>query len=132
MSELTIGQLAGRFGLPTHVLRHWESVGLLAPVRRVGGRRRYGSDALGRVAIIIQGKQLGFGLEQIRAMLHTGDPERRRAVLADHRATLLHRIEQARAAAEMIEHALTCTAEDFIECPHFLAAVQSLIPPATP
>ena len=130
MAELTIGELAGRFGLATHVLRHWESVGLLAPARRVGGRRRYGPDALGRVAIIIQGKRLGFGLEQMRAMLHAGDPARRRALLADHHAALLRRIEEARAASEMIEHALSCPAEDFVECPHLLAAVRSLIPPA--
>lgn len=30
-----IGELAARFGLSTHVLRHWEAVGLLAPL---GGR----------------------------------------------------------------------------------------------
>ena len=35
-AALTIGEVAGRFGLPAHVLRHWESVGLLAPVRAEG------------------------------------------------------------------------------------------------
>jgi hypothetical protein len=29
--EYTIGELAARFGLATHVLRHWEDVGLLSP-----------------------------------------------------------------------------------------------------
>lgn len=31
---LTIGELAQRFGLATHVLRYWESMGLLKPARR--------------------------------------------------------------------------------------------------
>jgi hypothetical protein len=39
-AELTIGELAARFGLATHVLRHWETKGLLSPARRVAGRRR--------------------------------------------------------------------------------------------
>jgi hypothetical protein len=30
--EMTIGELAARFGLATHVLRHWEAMGLLTPV----------------------------------------------------------------------------------------------------
>ena len=39
--EMTIGELAARFGLATHVLRHWEAMGLLTPAARVNGRRRY-------------------------------------------------------------------------------------------
>ena len=31
--EYTIGELAARFGLATHVLRHWEDMGLLSPAR---------------------------------------------------------------------------------------------------
>ena len=29
----SISDLAGRFGLPTHVLRHWESIGLLEDIK---------------------------------------------------------------------------------------------------
>ena len=35
----SIGELAGRFGLETHVLRHWESEGLLDPERERSGYR---------------------------------------------------------------------------------------------
>lgn len=31
-----IGEIAGHFGLPTHVLRHWETIGLLSPARASG------------------------------------------------------------------------------------------------
>jgi len=127
---MTIGELAGRFGLATHVLRHWEAVGLLVPSRRVSGRRRYGRDALARVALIQQGKELGFGLDQVRAMLDTTDPVARRAVLARHDAELERRIEAARAAREMINHALNCPSDDFVECPNFRAMVEARIPQA--
>ncbi|WP_340688600.1 MerR family DNA-binding transcriptional regulator [Amycolatopsis coloradensis] len=37
-STLSVGEVAERFGLATHVLRHWESVGLLKPARAAGSR----------------------------------------------------------------------------------------------
>ncbi|GAA5111865.1 MerR family transcriptional regulator [Pseudonocardia adelaidensis] len=125
---MTIGELAGRFGLATHVLRHWEAVGLLTPVRRVSGRRRYGRDALARVALIQQFKELGFELEQIRAMLTTTDPAARKEALARHDAELERRIASATAARELIGHGLRCPAPDFVECPNFVARLEARIP----
>lgn len=129
-AELTIGELADRFGLATHVLRHWEAVGLLAPARRVSGRRRYDRAALARVALIQLCKELGFGLEQLRAMLDTADPVARREALARHDAELARRIESARSARELISHGLNCPSDDFAECPNFLAKLEARIPPA--
>jgi DNA-binding transcriptional MerR regulator len=129
-AELTIGELADRFGLATHVLRHWEAVGLLTPARRVSGRRRYDRDALARVAFIQVCKELGFGLEQVRAMLDTTDPAARKEVLARHDAELERRIKSAIAARELIGHGLRCPAPDFFECPNFLAELEARIPPA--
>ncbi|GAA0901130.1 MerR family transcriptional regulator [Virgisporangium aurantiacum] len=50
---VTIGELAHRFGLATHVLRHWETMGLLTPDRDGAGQRRYGRADLTRVALIL-------------------------------------------------------------------------------
>lgn len=38
---VSIGELAAHFGLATHVLRHWEAMGLLAPRRTPTGQRTY-------------------------------------------------------------------------------------------
>src|SRR4051794_12544791 len=70
-SATSIGALAARFGLATHVLRHWESTGLLHPVRDAGGRRRYGADDLTRVATILIFKEAGLGLDTIRSLSAT-------------------------------------------------------------
>ncbi|MEU7915795.1 MerR family transcriptional regulator [Microbispora bryophytorum] len=51
-ATIGIGEAAARFGLATHVLRHWESVGLLTPARVAGDRRRYGPGDLFRVAVL--------------------------------------------------------------------------------
>jgi DNA-binding transcriptional MerR regulator len=65
----TIGELAERFDLPTHVLRHWEDMGLLAPARDSAGRRRYVEADLYRVAVILSSKAAGMSLEQVRNLV---------------------------------------------------------------
>ncbi|WP_437063434.1 MerR family transcriptional regulator [Streptomyces sp. enrichment culture] len=79
-----IGALAGRFGPAAHVLRHWESVGLLTPARDAAGRRRYGAADVVRVGVILRGKQAGQSLEAIRT-LTSGDHRARRDVLRGRR-----------------------------------------------
>ena len=117
--EMTIGELAARFGLATHVLRHWEAVGLLGPVARANGRRRYGREHVYRVALVLRGKEAGLGLGQLREFLCAPDPSTRRALFERHRAALERRIAQAQAAKATIEQALGCSYEDFTRCPRF-------------
>lgn len=114
----SIGEVASRFGLPTHVLRHWESEGLLAPTRQ-GDRRRYTDDDLYRVASILVAKEAGFALPDIRAMLTAGSAPARHEVMARHRAALKARIAQARTALAMLEGGLTCEHDDLMACHHF-------------
>lgn len=126
---MTIGELAGRFGLPTNVLRHWESVGLLAPARDAGGHRRYGPADLRRVAVIQMGKEAGLGLGALSRLLSTPDPMDHADVLVAHLETLERRIAHAQAAKDLIEHALGCPLS-FDECPHAREQIDARIPPA--
>lgn len=48
--------LANHSGLATHVLRHRETVGFLAPVRDSAGRRRQGLSDVTRVAVVLRGE----------------------------------------------------------------------------
>jgi MerR family transcriptional regulator, copper efflux regulator len=125
--ELTIGELAQRFGLATHVLRHWEGMGLLAPARDAAGQRRYGEADLSRVALILMSKEAGLGLRELREFLSTGD---QKDVLRRHLAVLEHRIHEAEAAKQLVEHALSCPAASFAECPHAREELAARIPPA--
>ncbi|MCR6482984.1 MerR family transcriptional regulator [Amycolatopsis sp. OK19-0408] len=124
-SELTIGQLGRRFGLATHVLRHWESVGLLAPARDAGGQRRYGEDDLFRIALILMSKEVGVGLRDVAEFLASGGDK---TVLRRHLGVLERRIEEAQAAKELIEHALECPLK-LEDCPHAPAEITARIPP---
>ncbi|WP_225929404.1 helix-turn-helix domain-containing protein [Rhodococcus opacus] len=88
----SIGEVAERFGIATHVLRHWETVGLLHPAREGGSRRRYEKSDVYAVAMILRAKEAGFGLDDIREMFDTDDPVRRTAILGRHRDALARRI----------------------------------------
>ncbi|MEV4471316.1 MerR family transcriptional regulator [Nonomuraea sp. NPDC049504] len=126
-TTMTIGDVAERFGLATHVLRHWETMGLLTPARVNGQRRRYGRDDLYRVAVILRAKEAGFSLDEIREMMTTSNPATRRAVLVRRRKELAERIAAAQASLDLIDCALECDHEDIGNCPHFQAMVAQRI-----
>lgn len=115
---MSIGALAARFGLATHVLRHWESMGLLHPGRDAGGRRRYGADALPRVAMILLYKEAGLGLETIRSLSATADLATRHEILRRQAEQLRSVIAAARASLRFLEDGLSCGYEDLTQCPN--------------
>ena len=125
---MTIGEVAQRFGLAGHVLRHWESVGLLEPARVAGARRRYGPDDLYRVAGILLAKQVGFRLDEIREMFAAQDAGVRHDALRRHHAALAKRIAEAQASLALIEQALGCSHEDIARCPRFRAGLAERVP----
>ncbi|WP_280406769.1 MerR family transcriptional regulator [Nocardia carnea] len=115
----SIGEIAGYFGLAPHVLRHWESVGLLTPAARIGGRRRYTPAHLARVAMILRSKEIGLSLAQIRDLLDACDGRGRRRILQSQLDSLDEQIERIQTSKQLIAHVLTCRYEDFTECPRF-------------
>lgn len=115
--ELTIGELARSFGLATHVLRHWEAVGVLEPARRTGGQRRYSGDQRCQVALILRAQRAGMSLARIREALDAPDQRTLRALLGAHLDELARRMEQLREAMEMLEHGMNCQHPNLLECP---------------
>lgn len=122
----SIGAVAEKLGLETHVLRHWESMGLVEPARDSAGRRCYGRDDLVRIATVVRSKEAGLSLEQIRVLL-TSDSHGRHLVLEGHLAELDRRIAEIRLARAMAEHAFNCRAHDIAECPRFRAHVADIV-----
>ncbi|MFF5212697.1 MerR family transcriptional regulator [Streptosporangium sp. NPDC000396] len=122
--HMQIGEVAERFDLAPHVLRHWEAMGLLTPATRVSGRRRYTRDHLVRVLTIIRAKAAGMSLEQIREMLSVPGQAERQALLRRHHAELEHRLQEITASKALIEHLMQCTADDFTQCPNYRRIVE--------
>ncbi|MFI7439398.1 MerR family transcriptional regulator [Nonomuraea indica] len=127
-SPMTIGQVADHFGLPAHVLRHWESMGLLSPVRVAGGRRRYTRDDLFRVASIVIAKQAGLSLPDIRTFLAAGDPAARKDVLRHNHRALQAKMAALRSALDLLEAGMNCSHEDITTCPNYRARLAEAAP----
>ncbi|WP_433042196.1 MerR family transcriptional regulator [Dactylosporangium sp. CS-033363] len=125
--EYAIGELAARFGLATHVLRHWEDEGLLTPSRRVAARRVYGQEHVARVAEILIGKDAGFSLEQLRELFAAADRDERRAVMRAQLAQVRARIAQLALSEKMLEHGLRCRHRDYQACPRFQEMIEARI-----
>lgn len=122
----SVGEVAERFELPTNVLRHWESVGLLRPPRDLAGRRRYGEDEIVRIAVIQRSKAAGMSLDQIAVLLDDGSAGRHQ-VLQQHLDDIDRRMEEMRLSRAMTEHAMGCRAHDIATCPRFRAGVDDVL-----
>jgi MerR family copper efflux transcriptional regulator len=122
----SVGEVAARFDLPTNVLRHWETVGLLEPERDRAGRRRYGRADVVRVATIVRSKAAGMSLDQI-AVLLDAEARGRHEVLLAHIADLDRRMEEMRISRAMTQHAYDCKAHDIASCPGFRKQVADLL-----
>ena len=122
----SIGELAARYGLATHVLRHWEDQGLLTPERDSAGRRWYDGDDVVRVAVIMRSKAAGMSLHQILLLLDAS-ADGRREVLEAHLGDLDRRMDEMARSRDMTVHALDCRAHDIATCPNFRAHVADVL-----
>lgn len=75
---LTIGKLATATGVNVETIRYNERAGLIAPPARTEGNyRSYQSDDMARLRFIRRTRDLGFSLDQVRALLSiSGQRER--------------------------------------------------------
>ena len=102
----TIGQLAQDFGLTLRTLRFYESLGLLTP-HRSGATRLYSQADRDRVALIVQGKGLGFTLREIRELLEVPVAENDQPALHLTRAQCVEQINLLERQKQAIENALS-------------------------
>lgn len=64
------GELAKRTGCNLETIRYYEKIGLLPePARNSNGYRVYDETHAGCLHFILRGRELGFGIEEIRGLL---------------------------------------------------------------
>src|SRR5712691_1603705 len=77
MEKLTIGKLANSAGINLETIRYYERIGLLPePGRTKGGHRSYAVSHVQRLTFIRRARELGFAINNIRALLKLAEPGR--------------------------------------------------------
>jgi MerR family mercuric resistance operon transcriptional regulator len=96
MPELTIGKLATAAGTDLETVRYYERIGLMPePPRTTGGHRLYEAAHTRRLRFIRRARELGFSINDIRALLKLAEPSR--TVCGDVRKIAAVHLESVRA-----------------------------------
>ena len=78
MQRLTIGHLAKATATKVETIRYYEQAGLLPiPTRTEGNYRLYTPEHLNRLSFIRRARDLGFSIEQVKALLGLSDQKDR-------------------------------------------------------
>ena len=105
MADMTIGALAKAAGVHVETVRYYQRRGLVAePKRQAGSVRRYDDDAVKRLRFVRRAQELGFTLEEIKALVRLGETPscrgarelaEKKLALVKSRLADLHRMEGA-------------------------------------
>ena len=66
---IQIGELSRRTGCNIETIRYYERIGLMPAPPRRGRYRSYGADDVGRLGFVRRARELGFTLDEVRALL---------------------------------------------------------------
>ena len=122
---LSIGQLSRRAGVNIETIRYYERIKIMpAPPRTTGGRRTYGPAETRSLTFIRRSRELGFSLDEIRALLAlardsgTNTCAEVRKLASHHLADVQARIADLRAMASVLSDAVRrCDAGELPGCP---------------
>jgi DNA-binding transcriptional MerR regulator len=122
---LTVGQVAKRLGLRVSAVHFYERRGLLPPVPRVRGQRRYSEAHLRRLTFLAICQHAGLSLDDIAVML-TAEPDVWHCMVRDRIVQIeadLVRLEDAR---QTLAGSLRCPADHPADqCPYVQSAIDA-------
>jgi MerR family mercuric resistance operon transcriptional regulator len=122
--ELTIGKLSRMTGVNIETIRYYERTKVLpAPRRTESGRRIYQSADVRTLAFLRRARELGFSLDDIRALLRLGGPERASCrevslIASHHLDEIRAKIRDLRKLERLLAETVTqCTGTTAPDCP---------------
>lgn len=118
-----IGDLARTTNTKVETIRYYEQIGLLpAPSRTTGNYRAYAFEHLGRLSFIRRARDLGFTLDQVRALLGLSDQKNRSceavdAIAREHLGEIDEKIRDLKALrAELNSIVNQCSCGNISDC----------------
>ena len=101
-ASFSVGALARATGTKAETVRYYERIGLLPEPARTGGNyRAYARSHLERLGFIRRARDLGFSLDQVRALLRLADDREQPCAEVD-RVARLHLAEVERKVADLV------------------------------
>src|SRR5215831_3108716 len=123
-NRMTIGELSQLTGVNIETIRYYEKIKVLPLAARAeNGRRVYGPTEKRILAFVRRSRELGFSLDDIRALLRLGGPERAscrevRDVAALHLDNIRSKIEDLSKLERLLTKTVAqCTGTTAPECP---------------
>lgn len=120
---MRISEAARRSGLTAKTIRYYEQIGLLSAGRRDNGYRDYDAADVDRLAFLASAREIGFSIEECRALLSLHDDPHRascevRDIAAGKLADLDRRLEKLRAMRRRLARLTdACRGDDSPDCP---------------
>lgn len=123
---MTIGEVAERAGINASAIRYYERAGLLPEPGRVGGKRRYGPEVLGTLALVDAAKRAGLTIAETRSLFHgfaneVGASERWRSLASRKLEEVDEQMARLRQMRILLAEALRCDCASLGECAELLA-----------
>jgi MerR family mercuric resistance operon transcriptional regulator len=122
--HVTIGVLSRRTGVNIETIRYYERIGLLpAPLRSEGRHRLYDRDRWQQLSFVRRSRELGFSIEEIRALLGLAEQGDRscgevRAITEGHLADIRGKIADLQKLERVLSKlARACKANRMTACP---------------
>lgn len=122
--ELTIGKLSALTGVNIETIRYYERTKVVpAPPRAANGRRVYRAADVRTLAFLRRARELGFSLNDVRALLRLGGPEKAscrevRRIAAHHRDDIRAKIGDLRKLERLLTKTIAqCTGTTAPDCP---------------
>jgi MerR family copper efflux transcriptional regulator len=123
-ASVTIGEAARQSGVSAKMLRHYESLGLLANVARTdGGYRLYTAADVHTLRFIKRSRDLGFSMLEIAELVNLWQNHSRasasvKQIAQKHLESLAQRIEGMQAMQRSLQTLLQhCHGDDRPDCP---------------
>jgi len=122
LEKYTIGALSRESGVNLETIRYYEKINLLnKPSRAVNGYRHYDESAIKRLRFVRRGRELGFGIAEIKTLLELADHPEHPCKEADqlaqaHLAEVETKIKDLQAMQEVLTKIVACQSHTAEHC----------------
>lgn len=113
---MSIGEVAERTGVTVSAVRYYDELGIVSAVSRTGGKRRFDSEAVGRINFVRRAQEFGFSLEDIQRMLDDSSGDWHELVTQKH-AELVAQRTRLDLLIGIIDELQDCGCSVVTQCP---------------